>query len=707
MASLAEIRQQYPQYDDMPDADFAAAIHSKFYSDMPREQFDAKLGVAQPAAAAPEQAASGRNAVGRANAGFQSGAAQGLTFGLWDEISSGLMTPIEMAAGAIRGDDAGKGIGQRVSDAYGRNLDWNRGQDRQASQEAPIANVAGNLFGGGAVAGGAAKGGLSLLGKTAGASLPVRMGAGALEGAAYGGLYGAGMAEGGLGDRAAGAAQGATLGGLTGGFIPAAATAARGVTKPIADAVSARLNPSGYATRKVAERMGAGGMDMGQAANKMARAARGGQSMSLMDVGPEPVRDLARTANNIPGPARNSLTAQANISAMSQGDRIKRIVGTVLADPDGYAAAKDAVLNARATAAAPLYRQAYARPIPFTQHLEDLLDTPAGKRAMAEARVTAANSREPWAQWFANVDDAGNLIDRRRVPDMRALDEIKKSLDNMVEAAKRPADGPFGRAMNTPMSNSIKSVRNDLRNFLDLHNPVYRQARKVALTNIEADEALETGRRVLGMSGEQARRAVAGMTEGQKEMAQAGVAEAIRDAVDRAGDTHNALLRFFNTDQRRKALEAFFPSKTAFTQFRTAMFNEARKRRSFDALRGNSTTARQLLDAQDAGALAEGVQLAGQAATQGITATAISGVVRGLRRLGGLTPEVADNIGRMLQSRNPAAVTQIMRQLRQLEQSQLSTQAKALQARQIVTALLAQQESRPRIPAPPPMLATR
>jgi len=44
MASLQEIRQQYPQYQDMPDAALADALHKKFYADMPRAEFDAKIG---------------------------------------------------------------------------------------------------------------------------------------------------------------------------------------------------------------------------------------------------------------------------------------------------------------------------------------------------------------------------------------------------------------------------------------------------------------------------------------------------------------------------------------------------------------------------------------------------------------------------------------------------------------------------------------
>ena len=45
MPTISEIRQQYPQYADMSDQALADALHSKFYSDMPKADFMAKAGV--------------------------------------------------------------------------------------------------------------------------------------------------------------------------------------------------------------------------------------------------------------------------------------------------------------------------------------------------------------------------------------------------------------------------------------------------------------------------------------------------------------------------------------------------------------------------------------------------------------------------------------------------------------------------------------
>jgi len=53
MPTLAEVRAKYPQYNDMSDADLAGALHTKFYSDIPKEEFDKKIGFsAGPAKAA-------------------------------------------------------------------------------------------------------------------------------------------------------------------------------------------------------------------------------------------------------------------------------------------------------------------------------------------------------------------------------------------------------------------------------------------------------------------------------------------------------------------------------------------------------------------------------------------------------------------------------------------------------------------------------
>lgn len=45
MPTIEDIRKQYPQYGDMSDKQLADALYAKHYSDIPRDQFDSKIGL--------------------------------------------------------------------------------------------------------------------------------------------------------------------------------------------------------------------------------------------------------------------------------------------------------------------------------------------------------------------------------------------------------------------------------------------------------------------------------------------------------------------------------------------------------------------------------------------------------------------------------------------------------------------------------------
>lgn len=47
---IQSIRQNYPEYSDLSDADLAKGLHQKFYADLPFDQFAQKIGLPQPAA---------------------------------------------------------------------------------------------------------------------------------------------------------------------------------------------------------------------------------------------------------------------------------------------------------------------------------------------------------------------------------------------------------------------------------------------------------------------------------------------------------------------------------------------------------------------------------------------------------------------------------------------------------------------------------
>jgi hypothetical protein len=199
---------------------------------------------------APEQDGGWLKGAGEALADSNEGIKQGLTLGFGDELMAGLMTPIEMGAQAIRGDDVS------MSGAYNTNLERERGALKQAQQRSPVASTVGNIAGGVMTAGGLSKGGLTLL-NGAKPTVASMAGRGAAEGAAYGAVQGFGSGEGGVKNRGAESLKGATIGGIAGGALGAAGAvhAKRAANKTVAtieklradkDAAYAAVDQSGH-----------------------------------------------------------------------------------------------------------------------------------------------------------------------------------------------------------------------------------------------------------------------------------------------------------------------------------------------------------------------------------------------------------------------------------------------------------------------------
>lgn len=150
------------------------------------------------------------------------GSHAGLMGGFDDEITAGMLAPVDAAI------DWWKGDGFDMGRAYNRKQQMLDQQKQARRAEHPIASLGGELAGGLALGGGASKAGLRIAGR----SIPLLSRAAprtaatlaaAGEGAAYGGLYGAGEAK--PGERLSGAATGAAIGGATGGLLQAAGNA--------------------------------------------------------------------------------------------------------------------------------------------------------------------------------------------------------------------------------------------------------------------------------------------------------------------------------------------------------------------------------------------------------------------------------------------------------------------------------------------------
>lgn len=200
MPSLQDIRQQYPQYHDLTDKQLADGLYAKHYSDMPRTDFDAKIGFQdQPRGKLVDVGAQ---------------LAQGATFGLGDEAIAGVA--------ALRGAFDKKKLSDIGAD-YAQGLDTERQAEKKFSNENPATAIGAQLAGGlmSGVAGGVTNAGKAIASGLSTGGLPARIAGSMGLGAATGAAYGFGSGEGDE-NRIKGAESGAVAGAALGGALPLA-----------------------------------------------------------------------------------------------------------------------------------------------------------------------------------------------------------------------------------------------------------------------------------------------------------------------------------------------------------------------------------------------------------------------------------------------------------------------------------------------------
>lgn len=517
------------------------------------------------------------------------------------------------------------------------------------------------------------------------ASLTAKTAQGVKAGALYSGLYGAGSGDD-LEGRATEAATGALTGALVGGVIPTVTAGVKAVAKPFVDAVSARINPGKYANQKIAERLSDAGLTTDQAAKRLEQAP----GSALADIGGKSTRSLLRTTTNIPGKAQDFVANKLNARQLAQGDRIKTIIRDTFADPEKFEAAKSRLFQLQAETSKPLYEAALAKKNVWNDRLNMFLTDPVTqsgiKQGMRIQRLESLAENKPFnPKDFAIVgfNEAGDpIIDG--VPNMRTINVIKKGLDAMLEGARHPITGRL-----TEEGRAVDQVRRAFLAEVDKVNPEYAVARKHYANFMQVNEAMEFGRDVFKMSPATVKARVAEMTPMEKIASRAGAAEALRKAVDETGWTNNAVLKLFNSRQKVQNLQQLYSSKEEFAAARKMVFEEVRKRATYDAVKGNSTTARQLADMAETGGLRDTVDFAARTATQGPVSATLQYVGSRLKMLGGLTPDVAENIARKLMSSDPKVIKGITGEIMKIEKAAVSADQKRQLIQRLITPMIA------------------
>lgn len=596
------------------------------------------------------------NAAGR-------GAAQGLTANFSDEIR-GLVE----ASGANPDDPAS--LSKLVSGAlkywsgdaeaktrYDAAVKRERELNKTAEEQHPAASLAGNVAGAVALPVGAAANAASMTG---------RMAAGAGVGAVLGGASGAGEGIG-ASDTLSRAALGAGIGGVVGAAAPVAlegvALAGRGIsraTEPLRNAYRGFQDPGGEAARRVAgaierdRRIGDAGLS-----DVEFRAARAeGQPVSVIDLGGETTRAVARSAANTSPEGRAVLNRAIDDRFEGQSGRLENWFNQTFHYPNAHSQ-QQAIDQLERTVNRTGYERAYRigdRDI-MTPELARLLGAPAVADAMRSAVERGQNRAivQGMGAFNPRVTIENGVVRFNRgangapaYPNLQLWDYTYRELRDAAQRAFRSGSNEEGSAM--------QSLAQSLRNELDTAIPAFAQARGVAASFFRAENALEAGQNFVtqNFGNREARAAIAQMRPLERQLFQDGFVSRFVEKVRNSPDRRNILNQIQNSPASREKIEiALGPQRAAeletFLRVETAM-DAAR-----GAVQGNSTTARQLIEAGLAGGVGYGTATGDWNPQSVFTAAFVGGLARGAasRANQSIDQRVARRVADMLVSPDP------------------------------------------------------
>lgn len=622
----------------------------------------------QPPAATPDAPAD----KGALNAGIR-GAMQGFAFNLGDEIDAlgdaggfgkkqqsmfggeyedrSIVPLVRGFYNYMRGDP-------ETVKAYDEAVKRIRDEDRAAQEQHPVASTVGNVAGAVAV---------PLGGVLNAATLPARIGRGVVVGAGTGALYGAGEGEGAM-DRASRATGGALLGGAIGGAAPAAIEgvirAGRAIAQPVATAIRGIRNPDDEAARRVATAIQQDIRIDPQAASRLtpqefAASHQSGGPATLMDVGGETTRALARSAANTSPEGRAVLGRTINDRFEGQGDRVTGWLRNTFHFPNA-----DAQRQALEQTARNVNRPNYARAMQDGAHgvwspeLQRLAGAPAIRQASQGAVPSLANRgisegfRAPrgnplvWGpQGRATLrqTSSGNQV----VPDLRFWDQVKRSLDSQIGKAQRAGD--------RPRVAELTELNRTLVAELDNLVPSYQAARAGAAHFFGAQDALEAGRNFVtnNMNSGEARRALAQMSTQERQLFQDGFVSDFVARINQIGDRRSVLNSIANSPAAREKLHIALGPQRA-QELEAGLRVEGIMDLARNAVQGNSTTARQLAELGLAGGtytIGTGGNILNPDPTALMSAALVYGAARGRNRI---NENLSRRVAEMLTSNDPA-----------------------------------------------------
>lgn len=502
-------------------------------------------------------------------------------------------------------------------------------------------------------------------------------------GAAGGAAYGSGTAEDGIANRVKGGVTGGIAGGVTGGVLaPAVAGVGALARKAVRSVGIGQGAPEQVAARKVAQSLERDATTPQQVSAELAAARRVAPEAQVADIAGENTTKLLDAAAMMPGKARKGLVEGLHDRQSRQYVRLQDAIADTVGDGAKYFETADNLIASRASRARPLYDAAYNTPTPYTRDLEEVLSRPLMQQLVRRARADALNTGDDFQQFFVDVGEDGIAI--TRVPDTRALDRIKRTIDSMLGAVSRGEQTGLKAADKVSMT----KLKGDLLGAMD--NPAYKRALKTYAGDSALKNALDDGYAAFNkMQPEEIAKTLRKMGKDEADLFRMGVARAIYEKLAQGNIGRNRA-EIMKQPVIANKLRAIFPDQAARNKFLRALDLEERMFRTRAKVIGGSPTASRQTELQDAGFdpadMADAAGALGQAARGDVLGLALRAMMRGKNRMTGLTPEVSDEIIRLLTSNDVSAIQKQMTADALLRQAQ---QAGNTRAQQLLTRALA------------------
>jgi hypothetical protein len=273
------------------------------------------------------------------------------------------------------------------------------------------------------------------------------------------------------------------------------------------------------------------------------------------------------------------------------------------------------------------------------------------------------------------IADAEGNIKISSIPDVRTLDYMKRAMDAMVKSGFSSTDATVKTQANT-----LKQMRNELRDRLKTVVPEYDTALTKYAGDMEVMEAMRTGMdKFRGMDHEEVAKLVKGMSPSEKEAFRTGVARDIYGQIMGPASVRNSAQNVIGSPEMQQKLMPLFDDPAHFKLFKAALERESQLFNQANSILANSSTQRRAQMNKEF----EGDNSMGEAIGNAITGgfwSSLTGLAAKAAKSTTMTQDTADKLADMLMSNNPTEVAATVKVLEDYAKKAAPREARATKA---------------------------